>query len=173
MEVRNNYSIADCIMIALAIIFLGWILTGCTTEKKAVRYMNAHGFQAAEYCAAAFPVKDSTVYLPGQTTVIHHTDTVPGEVIPCPAQKPGEPTAAVHCPPSTNTVDTITRVDTLRIKTENTAKIAALTGQLAVITSRAANAENGRGNWRRWCLITWGILALGGGVFVAAKFKII
>ena len=170
---RNDFNVADWVLIASAILFFGWLLTGCTTEKKAVRYMNTHGFQAAEYCAGAFPIRDSTIYLPGQTRIVHHTDTIPGEVIPCPDQKPGQPPASVSCPPSTNTIDTVTRVDTLRIKTENTAKITALTGQLAVTISRAANAENGRGNWRRWCLITWGILALGGGVFVAAKFKII
>ena len=173
MEVRNNYSIADCIMITLAIIFLGWILTRCNTPQKAARTFDKHPLEAAEYCAGAFPVRDSTIYLPGQTTIVHHTDTIPGEIIPCPEQQPGQPPASVSCPPSTNTVDTVTRVDTLRIKTENTAKIAALTGQLAISTDRAEKAENGRDKWRRWCLITWGILALGGGAYAAAKFKII
>ena len=170
---KNEIHTADWVLIALAILFFGWLLTGCTTEKKVVRYMDAHGFQAAEYCAGAFPVKDSTIYLPGQTTVVRHTDTIPGETIQCPPQLPGEAAATVKCPPSIVTHDTATRVDTLRIKTENTAKIAALTGQLAVTTTRAEKAKNGRDKWRRWCLITWGILALGGGALVAAKFKII
>jgi hypothetical protein len=56
---------------------------------------------------------------------------------------------------------------------ENTARVAALTGELAVSTDRAEKAENGRGKWRRWALITWGILALGVGAYAAAKFKII
>lgn len=170
---KNEINTADWVLIALAILFFGWLLAGCTTEKKAVRYMNAHGFQAAEYCAGAYPVKDSTIYLPGETTIVHHTDTVPGEVIPCPEQQPGQPPISIICPPSTNTVDTITRVDTLRIKTENTAKIVALTGQLAVSTDRADKAENGRRKWRLRAIITWAALALGGGAFVAAKFKII
>jgi hypothetical protein len=177
METKNdNLGCSLILGVALLVLFLGFLLTGCTTQRKAVKYFDNHGFAAAQYCAGAYPVKDSTVYLHGQTTVVHHTDTIPGDSIPCPVEKgtlnQGTP-VYVHCPPSTHTIDTITRTDTTVLYRENTARVAALTGQLAVNTDRAEKAENGRGKWRLRALITWGILALGGGAFVAAKFKII
>lgn len=162
------------ILAAIAVLVLGFLLTGCTTQRKVVKYMNAHGYEAASYCALAFPVKDSTIYLPGKTVVTHHVDTIPGEVIPCPDHfVDANKKIYVHCPPSIHTHDTVIRHDTAYVIRENTAKTAAVTGQLAITTTRADKAENGLSKWRRWCLVTWGALALSIAAFAAAKFKIL
>lgn len=144
-------------------------LASCTTQRKATKYFDQHGFQAAQYCAAAFPVRDSTIFIPGQIKVIHHTDTIPGDSIPCPEQLPGQPPAVVHCPPSIHTTDTIIRHDTTLVIRENTAKTAALQQQLTLSIDRTEKAENGRGNWRKRALWTWGILLFVGGGYILYK----
>src|SRR5690242_1830355 len=53
-------------------------LAGCTTQRKAVRYFNKHGFEAAGYCAQAFPITDSVTH---STTVKYDTITTPGGMV--------------------------------------------------------------------------------------------
>lgn len=47
------------LLAALIVFILIMLLTSCTTERKATRYFNEHKPVAANYCAEAFPVKDS------------------------------------------------------------------------------------------------------------------
>lgn len=157
----------EILIAALVVLFLGFLLTGCTTESKAVKYMNSHAFDAARYCATAFPVKDSIIYKPGQTIIRSDTTVLPGDSIPCPDQEPGQPPAVVHCPPSRIIHDSIFVHDTTTIIRENTAKTADLTGQLAIATSQYAKARK----WKPRTLWTWGILAvlIGGGVILKVK----
>src|SRR5690625_2947680 len=74
------------------------ILGACTTQKKAVKYFDNHGFQAAKYCAGAFPVISDTVFKPGKP--IHKIDTtyLPGNSVPCPPG--GKETVYIPCPPA-------------------------------------------------------------------------
>lgn len=159
-------------LVALAVIWIAFCLTSCVTGKKATRYFNSHGFQAAQYCASAFPVKSDSIYIPGIPITRSDTTYLPGDSIPCPEHLPGEPPAVVHCPPSPHIRDTTTLHDTLRITKENTAKISALQQQLTLQTDRADKAENGRARWRKLALWTWGIILVLGGGYLFFKSKI-
>lgn len=55
----------------------------------------------------------------------------------------------------------------------NPAKTAALQSALDKQSTELKQAENGRANWRKWALITWGIIAACESVFFMAKTKII
>lgn len=153
------------------LIILAIFLAGCMTPKKVTRYLNNHGFEAAQYCAISFPVRDSTIYVPGEKIIRTDTSYVPGDSIPCPAIEPGQPPTKVMCPPAQIVTKTITQHDTTTVIRENTAKTAAFQIQVTQLTSRADAAENGRSNWRKWALWTWGILIVAGGLYFWGKSK--
>ena len=115
-----------------------FLLTGCLTKEKALRKLDK---DLAQICAEKFPVKDSTIYIAGDTinTVefFEHSDTV----------------NVVKYDTVFNTVtNTVTKiktqriVDTLRLVRENTARVAALQTELATMQAKLnesiATAEN-------------------------------
>lgn len=157
---------------AAVVLLLGFLLCGCMTQKKAIRYMSSHGYVAAQYCAAAFPIKSDSIFLPGK--VIHTSDTtwLPGDSVQCPPGEPGKAGPKLPCPKPFAVHDTLWRHDTLRITKENPAKdsiISGLKDRLTLTTTRAENAENGRSKWRSWVLWTWGILAAVAAVIIVFK----
>lgn len=59
---KNQTSKEENILLIVAIliaILLLCMFSACTTQRKATKYFDNHGFQAAKYCATSFPVKDS------------------------------------------------------------------------------------------------------------------
>lgn len=152
------------------------LISSCTTERKATNYMNNHAFAAANYCASAFPVRDSIIYKTGQTITKSDTTYLRGDSIACPPvdhiPEAGK-LVYVKCSPSKIIHDSIFKTDTINVIRENTAKTAALTGQLAIITTKQKEAENGRRKWRQRALITWAICLIGIGGFTLTKFKIL
>ncbi|TAN17246.1 MAG: hypothetical protein EPN37_07270 [Chitinophagaceae bacterium] len=178
MEASNNYRPDGDWMIyvfaALIIIVFSFFTFGCTTQRKAVSYMNNHAFQGAQYCASAFPVRDSVIYKEGQTKVVSHIDTIQGKVIGCPNYF-DQPTKTIYvkCPPSTRRTDTIYRTDTIMSIRENTAQISALTIERDKYSTELKQAENGRSKWREWFLISWGVVAFVFAGITLLKLKII
>lgn len=179
MEASNNYRPDEDWVIyafaAIIIIVFSFFAFGCTMQRQAVKYMNNHAFQAAQYCAGAFPVKDSIIYKEGQTKVISHTDTIAGQQINCPPAVVNgkEKIVTVKCPPSIRRTDTIYRTDTITSIRENTAQISALAIQRDKYSTELKEAKDGRRNWRKWALITWAFIAVGAGGFIMSKLKFI
>lgn len=101
-------------------------LFSCTTERKATNWMVLHPKVLSELCGSKYPVK--TEYIQGEETIKIDTINIPGIVIPCPEQKPGEKPSVVKCPDSKTIINNVTRVDTISV--ENTAKIESLNFQL-------------------------------------------
>lgn len=169
---NNPDKIVKWILIGIAVLWAMLLITSCTTEKKAVGYMNSHAFTAAQYCANAFPVRDSVIYkhsiktdtltVQGEPATIYDTILQNGKEIIVEKKIPCPPVQVVQH----------TNYDTAFVIRENTAKTAALSNQLAIITSKQKDAENGRRKWRQWALITWAIIAVGGSGYLFAKFKI-
>lgn len=50
-----------------------------------------------------------------------------------------------------------------------TANVAALQADVAKITAERDNFKAARNKWRKWCLITWGLLVIVGVLFTAKK----
>ena len=113
-------------------ILILFLLSGCLTKEKALRKIEP---DLAKICAEKFPVKDSTIYLPGDTinTVefYENSDTV----------------NVIKYDTVYNTItNTVTRVvkqritDTLRLVRENTARVAALQADNAVLQDKLNKA---------------------------------
>lgn len=179
------------------------LISSCTTERKAVNYMNNHAFAAAKYCASAFPVRDSvgkpdTTYRPAKNT--DYTSQIDGLKKGFNSQLQAFRDAQKNQAHDTSCLRTIRELqskyesllysfdslhakykpckpDTIRIKiphfVENTAKTAALTSQLAITANKQKDVENGRRKWRQRALITWAICLVGIGGFTLTKFKIL
>lgn len=149
------------LIIACAVLGMMFLLFGCTTQHKAAKYFDSHGFQAAQYCATVFPVKSDSVYLPGSIIRTSDTTYLPGDSIPCPQQKPGSPPAVVHCPFSLHIRDTLWLHDTLRITKENPAKDSIITGQARQISEQGIRLQiekdkashRGRLMWGTWIVL--------------------
>lgn len=173
-------------------LLIGFLLCGCMTQRKAVRYMQDHAFAAASYCASAFPVRDSVAYVPGKRVLLPgDTILIPGRVIPCPQTgsvtiPPYTPPNTggqvvvsdepylIHCPASRLITDTLLRTDTVTVWRENTAKTAAMRGELAQLradSTRAilVRAKATKRGWLMWG--TWITLALviAGWLFIRSK----
>lgn len=152
--------------------FLLLILSSCTTERKAVKYMDNHGFQAAKYCAKAFPVRDSIIYQKGEAIIKSDTTYLEGDSIPCPVltnydkTKKGKP-VYVHCPPSKIIHDSVFVHDTVTVIRENTAKVKAQQGRITLLIHEVEKYKP----WKGRALWTWGILSvlIGGGIVLKVK----
>lgn len=148
------------ILIAFLIILIAF-LSSCTTQRKATKYFNQHGFEAAKYCAAAFPIRDSTIYIPGETVVKSDTVTIEGDSVPCPILPGQIDTFFVKCPPSQIIHDTIFRTDTVKVIKENTAKdtiIAGLNNKISIQKEKTEVAQQkathrGKLMWGTWILL--------------------
>lgn len=143
---------------AIIIIWLALIVTSCTTQKKATGYFNNHSLQAAEYCANAFPVRDSIIYKPGQ--IVHKLDTqyLPGDSVPCPPT-PGQletKLVYVKCPPIKIITDSVFIHDTTTVIRENMAKVSSMQQQNAVLTNQLEKAKP----WKSRAIWTWVIAAV-------------
>lgn len=151
-------------------------LSSCMTQKRAVRYFQDHAFAAASYCSTAFPIKDSTVYLPGRQVVLPgDTILIPGQTVPCP---PPPAKQVVHCPDSRLITDTLLRTDTITLWRENTAKTTAMTLTVArlrtdsiktvtaLITSKAKATHRGWLMWGTWIIL---FLIIVGYIFVKSR----
>lgn len=141
------------IMKHLPIIFLLFFgIVGCLTKEKALRKLDK---DLPKICADRFPVKDSTIYLPGDTinTVefFENSDTVVIE---------SKDTVTLTV---TNTVTKVIReriTDTLRLVRENTARVAALNNEISLIQAKLNKAietseawEDKAENRLKWLLI--------------------
>lgn len=145
-------------------ILILFLLSGCLTKEKALRKIEP---DLAKICAEKFPVKDSTIYLPGDTinTVefYENSDTV----------------NVIKYDTVYNTItNTVTRVvkqritDTLRLVRENTARVAALQAGNAVLQDKLNEAVAYGEKWheRAKDYLLWLILlVLGVLLFVAFK----
>lgn len=145
-------------------LFFLLLLTGCLTKEKALRKIEP---DLAKICADKFPVKDSTIYIKGDTinTVefFENSDTV----------------NVVKYDTVYNTVtNTVTKVvkqritDTLRLVRENTARVAALQADKEALQDRLNKSiaygekwHNRAGDYLFW-LIALVVLNL---LFVAFK----
>lgn len=147
-------------------------LPGCMTQRRVTRYLNEHAFTAASYCASAFPVRDSVVRVVGKQVLLPgDTVLIPGQTFPCPALPAAQ---EVTCPDSRLIRDTLLRTDTLTLWRENTAKTAAMRGELAQLradSTRAilTQAKATKRGWLMWG--TWIVLALilSGWLFVRSR----
>jgi hypothetical protein len=128
---------------------------GCTTQKKAVRWMNEHPVVLAELCNDQYPVKET--FVKGQT--IYETDTLiePGLIIQA------DPILLkVKCPPSKTIKVIERRTDT--IMKENTAKLRLVLNDLSNLNTeveterKRTQAANSRFVWAI-CLGLVGIVA--------------
>jgi len=96
-------------------------VTSCTTERKAIKFLNKHPLVAADYCASKYPVVPT--YIKGKDSIIEKTVEVKGDSIPCPPNEKGE-VVKVKCPDAKLVYQNVYRTDT--ITKENTAKLSAL-----------------------------------------------
>lgn len=175
---NKEFNLANYVCVGAAVLLLMFFLFGCTTERKATRYFNEHGYKAAQYCAAAFPVKTDSVFLPGKPIIKSDTTFLPGDSIPCPPQKPGAAPPVVHCPPSLVIRDTIIQRDTLRITKENPAKDSIIAGQAKQISEQGIRLQiaEDKASHRGWLMWgTWVVLAvaIAGWIFVKSKSAVI
>lgn len=157
------------IFAAIIIIWIALIVTSCATQKKATGYFNNHSLQAAEYCANAFPVRDSIIYNPGQ--IVHKLDTqyLPGDSVPCPPAVGQVETKLIYvkCPPTKIITDSVFIHDTTTVIRENMAKVSAMQQQNAVLTNEFEKAKP----WKGRAIWTWVILAvlIGSGIVLRVK----
>lgn len=112
----------------IAIIFLLYVaaccLSGCITTEKATDHLKKKG-KLAEVCLREYPLKDTTVYLPGDTVVevievpgdtLLHFDTIWRNQYGVRVD-----TVRLKCPPTKTVIKTI--VDTLATKRTDTREV--------------------------------------------------
>lgn len=140
-------------------------VTSCTTERKAIKYLDKHPLVAADYCASKYPVVPT--YIKGKDSIIEKTVEVKGDSIPCPPNEKGE-VIKVKCPDAKLVYQNVYRTDT--ITKENTAKLSALQiryndldKQHAIQSDKLIRANK----WRAWFFV----LAVLVGVYVVLKLR--
>ncbi len=167
------------LIIFLAALLAG-MMCGCKTPQKAIDYLKKKD-ALADACAAAYPVKDSTVYLPGDTItkerfikgdsiLVSDTVTIKGETVyvskkaKCPDQLVRD--RFVH--------------DTTVVWKENTARIAALTkthaAEIAAVTKQLADKTIESDKWKRKAHMWWIFMIIGsvltfGGILLFKSLK--
>lgn len=118
----NRYS-NQLLVLWSAIVLL---VIGCTTEKKATKYMQKHPEVSAKLCAETYPVKESvivrdsvhfdTLYVDGEPVFVRDTVYTKGDTVIKVIEK--------KCPQNQTIVKTINH-DSIIVR-ENTAQIANL-----------------------------------------------
>lgn len=148
------------------------MLQSCTTERKALNYLQKHPEVGAVYCNDKHPVKE--VFIKGKDSVIEKTVTVKGDSVDCPPQIKGKDTirVKVKCPDQKVIYQNVYRTDTL-VK-ENTAKSAILGNELDKVNKSYLEEKILRekaekeARTRLWYLI--GLMAIVG-AYVVLKIK--
>lgn len=144
-------------------------VTSCTTERKAIKFLDKHPLVAADYCAGKYPVVPT--YIKGKDSVIEKTVTVKGDSIPCPPNEKGE-VVKVKCPDAKVITRDVYRTDT--ITKENTAKLGALQiryndldKQHAIQGGKLIREEKSANSWM------WRFIGLAGivGVYVLLRVR--
>lgn len=152
------------------IIVIALLLAGCMTTQKATDFLQKKG-ALASICADAYPVRDSLEIRERlHLDTITHTKT---EYATDTIYVQGEPVIIkAKCPPSQTITKTVYR-DSIHY-VENTAKLKVWQGKadsLASVTiekektivlkeSKINDLTDSRNQWRKWCLITWIIVAV-------------
>lgn len=138
------------------------LLASCMTTQKATDFLQKNG-ELAGICAEAFPVKDSLVIRDRlHIDTITHTDI---EYATDTIYVQGEPVIIrAKCPPSQVVTKTIYK-DSIHY-VENTAKVQvwqgradSLTKVIAVKEAKIKDLSDSLSWWRKWCIITWVIVA--------------
>jgi hypothetical protein len=166
------------LVVFLLVAFVGCVLSGCTTAKKATRFMNEHPEVSAAFCAEKYPIDTVTTIKDSLVTdtllledVKYLFDTIYVEGKPLLIKQ--------QCPPSK--VITQTKYQTIERVVENTAKVAqyeievkqkeaivaAKEAEITEYKAEAKQAKEGRSKWRLWCLITWAVC--GGYIFLKVR----
>lgn len=174
MEAKPEYRQPNWILwLLIGVVFIMWMIANfsCTTQRKAVKYMNDHAFAAANYCAEAFPVKESVIYkksvktdtllVQGNPAIIRDTIVQDGvtkiieKTIPCP------PVQVIR----ENHFDTVT------ITKETTAK----TKSLEITISQLQQQVDKYKPWKPRAIWTWVILTavVGGYLFLKSRTALI
>jgi hypothetical protein len=157
------------------------VLTGCLTEKRALKKMNVIAARkpdaALKFCADRFPSEVKTItdtkYLPGQTVYDTAMVYVDCDSVLSSSKLRGSNTVqikrvAIPCPPSSHTTDTV--VKTITNTVTNTAKELLLTKERDEATANAAKQRKGK---RTWMFIGLGGLAVLVAGFVLRLKKLI
>jgi uncharacterized lipoprotein YehR (DUF1307 family) len=157
-------------LIALILVFSN---VGCTTSRKANKYMVKHPAVGSNFCAVNWPCKDSvkevTRYLQGEEVVTTHdsliylTDTVNNTI---------EKVRVKYVTTVKVRVDTVYN-DRIVYQTDK-AKIAAITAGLSQSKQQTVNAQAVGIKYRKWlieaCLSLFVLLVICG-VYLYYKFK--
>lgn len=111
--------------ITFTLLCVALIIQSCTTERKALKYLNKHPLVAATFCSSAYPVQ--TKIVKGKDSLRVDTITLKGDSVDCPPViKPDGSTIIpkAKCP-DVKTVDRwYSRVDTAF--QENTARLDSM-----------------------------------------------
>lgn len=148
------------------IIIASLLLTGCATEKKAVKFFQSNPLKLAELCANAFPPKieyreGKTIVLPGDTVVLK------GDSVLVQADCPDGTKAPVKCPPSEKEIIRILMLKTDTLFDENHPKMKFLELKLretedreliAKQTIESLSAELSK--WKKWFFILVAVVAV-------------
>lgn len=159
-------------MKAFYFIALVLFLSGCNVYERSAKKVQwverkAPGY-LPEYCAEKFPPRVDSFYKPGRVV------TIPGPLITvdCDSVVSVVDTFSnivfVPCPPSYD------RVDTLIVERENTARIKAMSVQIADLDKLNATLQEQKKLWRNSTLVLGAILVFAGVVgFVLIKLKVL
>lgn len=154
--------------IGFIILAIAHFMSGCSEIKqiaKAKQKLDSNPIEAAKYCADKFPVKETTIYLPGKIQIDTMWEAI-SEYVP------------FDCPPSDTVVRykvtvqfkekviTKQKTDTVTVYRENTARIAALIGQLSVSQDREKKISDKLVKAKKeltyfWCFLVACFIALG------------
>lgn len=171
------------IFAAFCVLFLGFILCGCVTQKKATSYFDNHAFQGADYCASRFPV--DSFFKPGKIITTTDTITIPGQTIYLQDTITNIIKDSVKCPPSkiikisNSKVDTAGIIDKAKYKAlqgkiiELQTKITYQATQVGKTSADAERWKNGRNSWRWIGISALSVIAASLITFLVVKFKII
>lgn len=120
-------------LLAMVLGVIGGFMQSCTTERKAIDYMNKHPEVSSKYCGDKYPVKET--YIKGKDSIITKEVFIKGDSVDCPAVVNGKDTVKVRvkCPDQKVVYNNVYRTDT--VKVENTAKLAATAHHLEKMTS--------------------------------------
>ena len=140
-------------------------VASCTTERKAIKFLNKHPFVAADYCANKFPVIPT--YIKGKDSIIEKTVEVKGDSIPYPPNEKGE-VIKVKCPDAKVVTRDVYRTDT--ITKENTAKLSALQQRYNNLDKQYAITKDKLTDARKW-RVRFFLLAGLVGVYVFLKLR--
>lgn len=130
------------IFFSITIMAMALLNSGCTTAKKATRYMHEHPEVAAEVCAEMFPVKDTVIK--GDSIVV--TDTLWGQEIVRDSVTVNDTVRITTTLPGKTITKTVRVTDT--IVRENTARVATLENQLKEAIDEGLSLSRDRDHYK-------------------------